>query len=111
MNIAFHYPGDLTYRFDNASRASVGTGHRRRLPPWARGDDAVVRSHPGGSLMPSRVLREGYLDSDLLSAVSDGAETLYVRLILAVDDYGRFDGRPSYIRVRCYPLRDVSVAV
>ena len=54
--------------------------------------------------MPNRIFREGYLDDELVSALSDGAETLFVRLILAVDDYGRFDGRPEFIRVKCYPL-------
>ncbi len=54
--------------------------------------------------MPNRILREGFLDDELVSALSDGAETLYTRLILVVDDYGRFDGRPEFIRVKCYPL-------
>ena len=54
--------------------------------------------------MPNRILREGFLDDELVSALSEGAETLYARLILVVDDYGRFDGRPEFIRVKCYPL-------
>ena len=54
--------------------------------------------------MPNRILREGFLDDELVSSVSEGAETLFARLLLVVDDYGRFDGRPEFIRVKCYPL-------
>ncbi len=59
--------------------------------------------------MPNRILREGFRDSESISALSDGAESLYVRLLLSVDDFGRFDARPGYIKSQCYPTREVSL--
>jgi len=63
--------------------------------------------------VPNRILREGILDSDRIEALSrDGraagalAEVLFYRLLVASDDFGRFDGRPSVIRARCFPLKD-----
>lgn len=55
--------------------------------------------------MPSRILREGILSSDRVNALSVEAEVFYRRLMSVVDDFGRFDGRPSMLRVSCYPLR------
>lgn len=55
--------------------------------------------------MPSRILREGILSSDRVNSLSTAAEVFYRRLMSVVDDYGRFDGRPSMLRVSCYPLR------
>ena len=59
--------------------------------------------------MPNRILREGFRDSESISALSDGAESLYVRLLLSVDDFGRFDARPGYIKSQCYPTREVAL--
>jgi hypothetical protein len=55
--------------------------------------------------MPSRVLREGLLDSDAIGAVSPGAEMLFVRLLLLADDFGRYDGRVSVICRRAFVNR------
>jgi hypothetical protein len=55
--------------------------------------------------MPSRVLREGLLDSDAIGAVSVGAELLFVRLLLLADDFGRYDGRVSVICRRAFVNR------
>lgn len=55
--------------------------------------------------MPSRILREGILSSDRVNSLSVAAEVFYRRLMSVVDDFGRFDGRPSLLRVSCYPLR------
>jgi hypothetical protein len=55
--------------------------------------------------MPSRLLREGILDSDAVNELSFPAEVFYRRLMSVVDDFGRFDGRPSILRSRLYPLR------
>lgn len=54
--------------------------------------------------MPNRYIREGLLDSDPLKLAGEAAEVLFVRLVLVADDYGRFDGRVSVIRARCWPL-------
>lgn len=54
--------------------------------------------------MPNRLVREGFLDSEAIHALSDAAECFYHRLILAVDDAGRIDGRPEMLRAKLYPL-------
>ena len=53
--------------------------------------------------MPSRLLREGIIDSEAVNALSWGAEVFYRRLMSVVDDFGRFDGRLSLLRSRLYP--------
>lgn len=63
-----------------------------------------------GVRVPSRVIRGDLLSSESLSRVSLEAEAFFARLILVVDDYGRFDARPLVIRSRAYPLRDVTLA-
>lgn len=55
--------------------------------------------------MPSRILREGLIDSDAIGQVSMGAELLFVRLILLADDFGRYDGRVSVICRRAFVNR------
>jgi hypothetical protein len=53
--------------------------------------------------MPSRYLREGFLDSEQVEQVDEPAAMLYVRLILVSDDYARFDGRLAMIERACWP--------
>lgn len=55
--------------------------------------------------MPTRTLREGILTSDRVNRLGVHAELFYRRLMSVVDDYGRFDARPSVLRVACYPLK------
>jgi hypothetical protein len=57
--------------------------------------------------MPNRVIREGFLDSEAISALSDAAECFFHRLMLAADDAGRMDGRVEILRARLFPL-DIS---
>lgn len=54
--------------------------------------------------MPSRMVREGLLDSDPVRQAGELAEVLFTRLMLVADDYGRFDGRVTVICRRCWPL-------
>lgn len=58
--------------------------------------------------MPSRILRESFLDSENVSKAGELAEVLFVRLLLIVDDFGRFDGRLSVICRRCWPLGEIT---
>ena len=55
--------------------------------------------------MPSRILREGLVDSDAIGQVTIGAEMLFVRLLLLADDFGRYDGRVSVICRRAFVNR------
>lgn len=58
--------------------------------------------------MPTRYLKPGICDSERMEKCKDEplAETLFYRLLVNVDDYGRFDARLSMIKSRCFPLRD-----
>lgn len=53
--------------------------------------------------MPTRVIREGFLDSETILRAGEPAECLYHRLLLVADDYGRLDGRPAMILNKAYP--------
>lgn len=55
--------------------------------------------------MPNRIIREGINTSEKVDLLSWQAEVAYRRLINVVDDFGRYDGRPSIIRAACFPLR------
>jgi len=54
--------------------------------------------------MPTRMLRD-WTDSERIDALSAGAETLFVRLLMKVDDYGRFVAKPRLLIAACYPLK------
>lgn len=60
--------------------------------------------------MPSRYIREGWLDSARIAKASGaggpGAEVLMLRLMLVADDWGRLDGRPVVILRKCWPSED-----
>lgn len=55
--------------------------------------------------MPQRFLRPGITTSDAWNLCSWKAQSLYIRLITLVDDYGRYDGRIAIIHGHCFPLR------
>lgn len=55
--------------------------------------------------MPNRILREGILTSERVNHLSWPAEVFYRRLMSAVDDFGRFWGKPDLLRAALYPLR------
>jgi hypothetical protein len=55
--------------------------------------------------MPNRIVREAINNSERVDRLSLHAEVFYRRLLNVVDDYGRFDARPSMLLAACYPLR------
>jgi len=55
--------------------------------------------------MPNRILKESTRSSPNLAVVSDAAERLWGRLIVSVDDFGRFDGDPEVILAVCFQRR------
>lgn len=59
--------------------------------------------------MPNRILRESILTSDAVNSLTPHAEVFYRRLMSVVDDYGRYDARPSIIRAACFPLQLATV--
>lgn len=55
--------------------------------------------------MPTRLVREGILDSERIDQLDAPAEVFYRRLMSKVDDYGLFDARIAMLRSSLYPLR------
>ena len=55
--------------------------------------------------MPSRIIRDGILESESVNLLSWEAELFYRRLMSVVDDYGRYNALPLLLRSRCYPLQ------
>lgn len=60
--------------------------------------------------MPTRLVREGINSSDRVASLGWAAEVFYRRVMLVVDDFGRFDGRPTLLRAACYPTLVDSVS-
>jgi hypothetical protein len=56
--------------------------------------------------MPTRYLKPGICDSDRIDKCDPLAETLWYRLLVNVDDYGRLDARPAVVKARCFPLKE-----
>jgi len=55
--------------------------------------------------VPTRLLRDGILESEAVCSLPWAAEVLYRRLMSVADDYGRFSASPKLIRAKCYPLQ------
>ena len=56
--------------------------------------------------MPTRYLKPGVRDSESIELLSPLAETLFYRLLVTVDDFGRFDARPAMIKAQCFPIKE-----
>lgn len=59
--------------------------------------------------MPNRILKERICTSSDIAQLSWLEEVFYYRLIVTVDDYGRYDARPAILKGRIFPLDDVTV--
>lgn len=59
--------------------------------------------------MPTRYLKPGVRDSEAIDALSPMAECLFYRLLVTVDDFGRYDGRPAMIKAHCFPIKAMTV--
>lgn len=55
--------------------------------------------------MPNRIIREGFLTSDKVDRLSLVEECFYHRLLLAVDDYGRYHADPPLLIGRIMPRK------
>lgn len=56
--------------------------------------------------MPNRIIKESICTSDSIDGLSWFEETLFYRLIVNCDDFGRFDGRIPVIKNRLFPLKE-----
>lgn len=63
--------------------------------------------------MPNRIIKESTCTSETLHGITAEEERLFWRLVVQCDDFGRYDGRPSVILGRCFPLslEDGSITV
>lgn len=60
--------------------------------------------------MPTRYLKPGVRDSEAIDSLTPLAETLFYRLLVTVDDFGRYDGRPAMVKAHCFPIKDMTPA-
>lgn len=58
--------------------------------------------------MPNRILKESICTSDTLETLTWFEEVFFYRLIVNCDDYGRFDARPTILKSRLFPLKNVT---
>ena len=58
--------------------------------------------------MPNRIIKESICTSENIDTLTPFQETVFVRLIVNCDDYGRFDGRAKVLSARLFPLRNIS---
>ena len=57
--------------------------------------------------MPNRILKESICQSEEINKLTWFEEAFFYRLIVACDDYGRFDGRIKIIKGTCFPLKEI----
>jgi DnaD/phage-associated family protein len=60
--------------------------------------------------MPNRILKESICTSDNIEMLSAFQETVFYRLIVTVDDFGRYDARPKILASRLFPLKDIRIS-
>lgn len=56
--------------------------------------------------MPSRIIREGWLESERINALDPAAERFFLRLCLRADDFGRYHANPTLLRSNLFPLKE-----
>ncbi len=56
--------------------------------------------------MPSRIIREGWLESESVDRLSPQAERFFLRLCLRADDFGRYHANPQLLKSNLFPLKD-----
>ena len=56
--------------------------------------------------MPTRYLKAGIRDSETIDGLSSASEVFYYRLLVTVDDFGRYDARPAMLKAACFPIKD-----
>lgn len=57
--------------------------------------------------MPNRIIKESICTSENIDQLSPFCETVFYRLIVNVDDYGRIDARPKLLASKLFPLKDI----
>ena len=57
--------------------------------------------------MPNRILKETICTSENIDKLSAFHETVFYRMIVNCDDFGRLDARPKILASRLFPLKDI----
>ena len=57
--------------------------------------------------MPNRILKESICTSENIDQLSAFHETVFYRLMVNCDDYGRMDARPKLLASKLFPLKDI----
>ena len=60
--------------------------------------------------MPNRILKETICTSENIEKLSAFQETVFYRIIVNCDDFGRLDARPKILASRLFPLKDIRAA-
>ena len=58
--------------------------------------------------MPNRIIKESICTSDNIDRLTPFEETVFVRLMVNCDDFGRFDGRAKILSARLFPLKQIA---
>ena len=56
--------------------------------------------------MPNRLLKESFKSSPQIEELSWFEECVWTRLLVTVDDYGRFDARPAMLKSELFPVNE-----
>lgn len=59
--------------------------------------------------MPNRIIKESICTSDSIDQLTPFEETVFIRLMVNCDDFGRFDARPKILSAKLFPLKDIGV--
>jgi hypothetical protein len=54
--------------------------------------------------MPTRLIREGWLESEKINMLDASAERFFLRLCLRADDFGRYHANPILLKSSLFPL-------
>jgi len=60
--------------------------------------------------VPNRILKESICTSEEIDKLSAFQETVFYRLIVNCDDFGRADARPKLLASKLFPLKDIRAA-
>ena len=58
--------------------------------------------------MPNRIIKESICTSENIDGLTPFEETVFIRLMVNADDFGRFDGRAKILSARLFPLKNIT---
>lgn len=56
--------------------------------------------------MATRMIRDGWIESDRIESLDVHAERFFIRLCLKADDFGRFHAAPTLLKSMLFPLKE-----